>query len=329
MGSRASNRPARIYHDLSVMLEAGLPILRALDTVRKGTTTGMARALRGVRTLVSQGKTMAEAMQKYPRVFPDFDRNIIGAAETSGRLVECLMMLGQWYDFEDRMVRRVLSGLILPMMIMTVASFVFPLPSLVLGHIEPSRYLLSVALWMAVFFVPATTLYLTYRCCPRRGVLRWAFDHTLLRVPFLGKGLLELGIARYSRAFNMLYKSGVPIIETLEVAGDATGNLAVSTLFVRCPGLARAGEMASDGFSRRVPSEYQDLWRIGEESGELDRMVDKVTEISTDRADLYLSQFSSFLPKAMYTMVMVALAYMIFTLARGYVGTIMEFMGGY
>lgn len=326
MALHPSNRHARIYHDLSVLLGAGLPILRALDTVRKGTTLGTAAGLRDIRKRISQGHSIAEAMEAQKNLFAEFDRHIIGAAETSGRLDECLGMLAEWYTFQDRMTRRCLSGLILPMITLHIGAFVFPLPRLVLGQIDSGGYIMSVLFWLMVFHIPVVTIWLVYRYTPKQGPLRFFFDHAFLRVPVLATGLRELGITRHSRAFNMLYKSGVPIIRALEEATYATGNLAVSAMFARCPSKAREGEMASEGFTRKVPVEYHDLWRVGEESGELDRTVDKVAEISADRADLYLTQFSSWLPKIMYGLVMAVLAYMVFQLASGYRDTIMQFI---
>lgn len=327
MGSRASSRHARVYHDLAVMLEAGLPILRALDTVRRGTAWHMASALRSIRENVARGDTLAHAMGSHPRLFAEFDRRVIGAAETSGRLDECLGILAEWYEFQDRMARRSLAGLILPLITITIASFVFPLPSLVLQQIEGGAYLREVIFWLGIFYIPIGALLLIYRHAPRRGVLRLIFDHVLLCVPVLRVGLRELGISRYCRAFNMLYKSGVPIIQALGEATHGTGNLAVSAMFARCPQMAREGKMASDGFSRRIPREYGELWKVGEETGELDRMVDKIVDISAERADLYLSQFSSWLPKIIYGLVMLAIIRMIFGLAQGYVNTIRDHMG--
>ncbi len=327
MGSRASSRHARVYHDLAVMLEAGLPILRALDTVRRGTVWRMAAALGIIREDVARGDTLAEAMGAHPRVFAEFDRRAIGAAETSGRLDECLRILAEWYEFQDRMARRSLSGLILPLITITVASFVFPLPGLVLQQMDGAAYLRAVVFWLGIFYIPIGALLLIYRHAPQRGLLRLIFDHVLLHVPVLRVGLRELGISRYCRAFNMLYKSGVPIIQALEEATYGTGNLAVSAMFARCPQMARDGKMVSAGFSRKIPQEYAELWQVGEETGELDRMVDKIVDISAERADLYLSQFSSWLPKIIYGLVMLAIVRMILILAQGYARTITEFMG--
>jgi type II secretory pathway component PulF len=311
------------------MLEAGLPILRALDTVRRGTSRAMAAALRGIRDQVTRGSTLSEAMGEHERLFPAFDRQIIGAAETSGRLEACLRILAEWYEFQGRIARQSMTGLILPMITITLASFVFPLPRLVLGHIETGGYLTRVLLWLSLFYLPVACLLILYRHAPRRGALRWLFDHALLRVPVLRTGLRELGISRYCRAFNMLYKSGVPIVRALEQATSGTGNMAVSAMFARCPQMAQAGKMASAGFSRRIPQEYGELWQVGEETGELDRMVDKIVEISTDRAELYLSQFSRWLPKLIYGLVMLALIVMILGLARGYSRTIMDSIGNF
>ena len=87
----------------------------------------------------------------------------------------------------------------------------------------------------------------------------------------------------------MLYKAGVPISETTERATRATGNMVVARLFQGGFASVRQGGMAWEGFSKRLPAEYLQLWQIGEESGELDKTVDKIAEISADRADLWFT----------------------------------------
>ena len=95
----------------------------------------------------------------------------------------------------------------------------------------------------------------------------------------------------------MLYKAGVPITECAVKAPELTGNLVISGLFKGCAASAAAGNITCDGFSRRLPLEYLDLWQTGEQIGELDKMVDKIAEIAADRAEHLFTEFARWLPR--------------------------------
>jgi type II secretory pathway component PulF len=133
----------------------------------------------------------------------------------------------------------------------------------------------------------------------------------VLWIPWLGKAIYHLSICRYAKAFSMLYRAGVPISECTERATVATGNVIVAQLFEGGIASVRAGGMACDGFSKRLPTEYRQLWQIGEESGELDRTVDKIAEVSAYRADQLFTTFAFWLPRIIYFIILGVMAMMI------------------
>ncbi len=142
-------------------------------------------------------------------------------------------------------------------------------------------------------------------------LIRLPVDYLVLRVPILGAAVYHLCISRYAKAFGMLYKAGVPIAESVERAGRAVGNEAVARLFRGSIASVRSGGMAWEGLSPRLPTEYRHLWQIGEESGELDKTVDKIAEISADRADLYFRGFARWFPMFIYAIIAGIMIYMI------------------
>jgi type IV pilus assembly protein PilC len=146
---------------------------------------------------------------------------------------------------------------------------------------------------------------------PRTGFLRRSLDRLILMIPVLGQAVYHLSVSRYAKAFTMLYKAGVPITECTRRAQLVTGNAVVADLFAGATVSVREGALASDGLSLRLPAEYRDLLRIGEETGELDKMADKVAEMSADRADLYFTAFASGFPKVVYFAVMIFMATMV------------------
>jgi len=321
----ARSRLARAYYDLSVMLDAGVPIMRSFDIVIEGRSGYFKRVLSQVRDSVSKGSSLAESMERHRHVFPTLDRMLVQAAEHSGSLGQSFKMLSEWHEFVQRIVHRMLMGLAYPFLILHAAAFIFPLPRLIFGQMGISQYLLSVlgvVIWLYILlFIIAIRVYRP----ETTRLIRLPLDYLVLRIPVLGAAVRQLCISRYVKAFAMLYKAGVPMAESVERAGRAVGNEAVAGLFRGSITSVRNGATAWEGLSPRLPSEYRHLWQIGEESGELDQTVDKIAQISADRADMYFRGFARGFPIVVYFVIMGLMVYMIFTLFAQVYGDVLSF----
>jgi type II secretory pathway component PulF len=315
-----SSRRATLYTKLTTLVGAGIPLLRALDTASGGEPGKVRRALADIRQSVSRGMGLAEAMGQHGALFGTFDRVLIEAADTSGNLETCFKMLADWYQFLHRMQNIVLTGLVLPLACLHIMAFILPIPSLVLGQVSLWRYLVAVATTLSGFYGLVALIAAVAWLTPRWARLRFVLDVIVLWIPVLGRGIRELSISRFSRAFNMLYKAGVPITQCFEKAPQVAGNARVAALFEGGARAASQGRQASEGFSRSLASEYRDLWHIGEESGRLDHSVDKIAEMSADRADLWLTQFARWLPRVVYFLIMVRMASQVLRMA-GQIGS--------
>jgi type IV pilus assembly protein PilC len=317
-----SDQLITVYYNLATMLDAGLPILRSLDRVAEQAKGSLKRTLLQVEHALSrEGKTMHEALNAHPKVFAEFDRTVVKAADESGNLDACFKMLSEWYEFLRRMKRIVLAGVMLPMFLLHFAFLIF---YMVNAFLDDSGY--GVALLLAVraltvsIYGPCLLIWLSLKYGKQLPILRRILDILAVRMPVLGKGILELCISRFAKSFNMLYKAGVPISECFELAPQAAGNTYVSSLFLGGKEMIAQGKMASQGFLRGIPLEYVDLWTIGEETGELDKCVDKIAEISSDRAALYLNEVARWLPRLLYFGYLMMMIRMILVLAQRYVG---------
>ena len=113
----------------------------------------------------------------------------------------------------------------------------------------------------------------------------------------------------------MMYKSGVPIIQCASNAPKLTGNAVISGLFQGGAVSTKAGSIISEGFSNNLPSEYLELWRTGEESGGLEKMIDKIAEISGDKAEHLFTEFSKWFPRIVYYLVCIFVIIQILRLA--------------
>ncbi len=306
---------AQAYYDSATLLDAGVPILRSLDIMAEGRQGYSKRVVSQVRDSVSQGSSLAESLDQHRNVFPEMDRMVIEAAETAGSLGDSLKMLSQWHEFIHRLTWRIITNLGYPLLVLHAAVLIFSFPALFLGQVGLGGYFGNVLRGLLPFYVPAAAVVAAILFRDKFPRLRLALDWLVLRIPILNRAVYHLSICRYTKAFGLLYKAGVPITECTERATRATGNKMVARLVEGAVASVRRGGMASDGFSPRLPAQYRDLWRIGEETGELDKTVDKITEMTADRADLYFKEFARWLPIVVYFVILIMTAIMILRMA--------------
>jgi len=306
---------AIIYHDLAVLLDAGLPIIKSIDTVSEGLKGHLRVIFFKIGESISQGNTFADSMAKYPKVFAKMDLMLVKSAELSGELPNCFKMLSDWYEFKTRIKGILISGLILPILIFHIMVFIVPLPSMALGQLSITEYLIKVGKVLGLLYliigIPLTLYYST----PNTGIFRRLLDYLILRIPILGQAVRQVSISRYCRGFNMLYKAGVPIADCAAQAPELTGNLVIYDLFKGGAEATKAGKMTYEGFSHSLPLDYLNIWQTGEQIGELDKMADKIAEIAGDRAELLFTEFAKWLPRFLYALVCILLIIRILMMA--------------
>ncbi|MHC4519391.1 MAG: type II secretion system F family protein [Planctomycetota bacterium] len=312
MGARTNL--AQAYYDLATMMDAGMPILRSIDVVIDGRQGHLKQVFKRIRETITDGSSLAEALGEHPRTFPDLDRALIEAAETSGALAMSLTTLSKWHEFVHRIIRRIQMGLIYPVLILHLGVFFAAVPDAVLNGFTPRGFIMSVIRPLLFLYIPGIVVVAFVLLRDRVPLLRWPLDVLVLRIPVLGLAVYHMSVCRYARAFGMLCGAGVPIIETTERATRATGNIVVARQFEGGNASVRAGGMVWEGFSQRLPTEYRQLWQIGEETGELDKIAGKVADLAGDRADLFFTEFSRWLPRIIYFAIMAFLAYRVLLL---------------
>ena len=298
-----SSQYAIIYHDLAVLLDAGVPTLKSLNIISEGLKGRMKIIFSDLSKSVSQGNTFADSMAKHPKAFARLDLMLVKSAELSGELPNCFKMLSKWYEFKNRLKGIFISGCILPFMLFHIFVIIIRIPSLVLGKISTSEYLMKTVIALGFLYLLIGIPLALYHSMPIAGIFRKLFDALVLRIPILGLGVRQLSICRYCRGFSMLYKAGVPIAQCAAQATELTGNLIIADMFKGATASIEAGNTAYEGFSRKLPLDYLNIWQTGEEIGELDKMSGKIAEISGDRAELLFTEFAKWLPRLFYALI--------------------------
>ena len=222
---------AQVYYDMAALLDAGVPILRSFDILIQGRQGRLRRRLTQIRDSLSQGSGLSESLERHRSVFPEVDRMVIQAGETSGTLGESLQMLSQWHEFVHKTTRRMMMALGYPFVLLSFAVCVLQLPYVILGQMTVAAYLKGVLSLLLFLYLPVLAVAVFMFLRERIPLLMWPLDVLALKIPVFGQALYHMCICRYAKVFAMLYQAGVPISEATERATRATGNVLVARQF--------------------------------------------------------------------------------------------------
>ena len=294
-------------YDLSVfcrqfttLIAAGVSLITALDVLQEQTVNKQLKKYIGnVAQDVHTGSSLSEAMSHYPKVFPPLMINMIAAGETGGILEKVMTRLATQYEKDYRLNAKIKNAFVYPAVVLTVAAiavaviltFVMPIFTDLFKALNtelpwPTRVLMSISdflksgvSWLFMAGV-AVGLYVLYkRLIKYREFLIWR-DRLLLRLPVFGKLYNYIIINRFASIFAGLSKSGVPILEALAVVSKATGSIQTEEVLKRATGNVKEGRGLAEPMKESgiFPPMVINMVSIGEESGSLDFMMDKVAD---------------------------------------------------
>lgn len=296
---------------LGVLLDAGIPVTRCLRILEGQTPPGaMRRTVAAVLEDVEGGTSLSEAMEKHPAVFDKLYTNMVRAGEAGGIQEEILGRLASFMEKSESIKSRVKGALAYPVAVVVVAAivltlvFIFVIPKFKeifekqFGGADAmptlTRYVIAVgehlqAYWWAyagaVVLVFATHVLLIARVAGYRR----AVDSLILRLPIFGELVKKTLVARFSRTFGTLVQSGVPHLDSLDIVGGSVANTRLNEAVQRIHSSIRegAGIAVPMGESGIFDDVVVNMVDVGEQTGDLDRMLTKVAdryEREVDRA---------------------------------------------
>lgn len=219
---------ADFYYNLAIMLDAGMPIMRTIETAGKSCKGRMRNVSSDIHQTISAGSPLADGMKKFPKIFSHFDITAVDAADRSGSLPEVLRLLSDWHQFTTGIKKKIISGLYFPALVLLIAALVAPVPSVVLSK-DPIWYapLKSMGI-LGIFVVPAIIIVALVKYTPKSGPFRSIFDLVCLKIPFLGKALKHYAVSRFCYTFYVLQKAALPVADTMKTALKSTTNAVVA-----------------------------------------------------------------------------------------------------
>ena len=298
---------------LATMVNAGIPLVQSLDILSEQMESVTFRQIVStVRGDVEAGSSLSAALEKHPKLFTMLYTNMVRAGETSGMLDEILERLAGYLEKNGSLQRKVKSAMVYPAVVTLMAIGItlvlllkviptfkeifaslggtLPMPTQVLINISDTlrSYFIYVVIGFGVFGFVVGKIVQT-----PQGKLR--FDQLKLTLPVFGPLLRKVAVARFSRTLSTLIRSGVPILGALEIVAKTSGNVVIEAAVESSRVGIREGESISSPLakSKAFPPMVTRMISVGEESGELEKMLTKIADFYEDQVDAAVSGLTS------------------------------------
>lgn len=300
---------------LASFAQAGLPIAKGIEVMAETTEhKRMQRVFHEIHSELEAGSTLSEALTHHPKVFPVYYRAIVGAAERTGDLTGALLNLNDYLDRDLRSKRAVRNALYYPAVLFVLAIGAISILSVVvlpkfvvffdsLGANLPvtTRALLwfTSAFSQTWYIILAGTIlaWLAYTAIGKNPDGRLAIDGAKLRLPLFGGLITLVSIERFCRVLATLVQTQVPLPEALILAGRATGNRKYEVVVTAARQRVLAGEGLAEPLrdSGVFPTAVIQIFRIGEESGQLEQQLAQAAGFYSDEMDHRMKTFTGLL----------------------------------
>src|SRR5688572_7688938 len=306
---------------LSTLQDAGLPILRSLQILEQQQKPGLLKAIiGGVADEVEGGGTLSDAMSKYPKAFDKLYVNMISAGELGGVLDLILARLADFMEKAAKLKKKVIGAMIYPAVVITIAVLIVTMIMIVvIPKFEdiftdfglklplPTRILLAISRWFAKQYGWAYILFSPFILTGLFKLIRlsdggrYATDVMKLKIPILGAILSKTAIARFTRTLGTLISAGVPILDAINITKETSGNEVYMRALSKVHDAIREGESMADPLraTKVADAIVVNMIDVGEETGDLDKMLLKVADNYDSDVDVLVSSLISILEPVM------------------------------
>ena len=322
------------YRQFATMVNAGLTLVNSLDILTEQVENKtLANHIKAVKADVEAGSTLADAMAKFPQVFSELYLSMVRAGEIGGVLDEILNKIADLMEKEFALRQKIKSAMSYPAfvggaaVIMAIFMLTFILPQFVgvfkqFGGTLPALTQFFVTLtylfnkyWYLFFIIFAglVAAFLAYKKTPSGKV---NFDKFKLSAPIFGDLNRKSAISRFTRILGTLIKSGVPILEALQVSSNAIGNLIISAAVLDARTKIKEGQSISGPLaaSRVFPPMVTQMIMVGEESGELEEMLINVAKFYDEEVDRAVERLTAIIEPLMMAFIALTVGVMIISM---------------
>jgi general secretion pathway protein F len=330
-----------LYSQLSDLLKADVPVLRALEILTRSTANKrLSGLINSVKEKVAAGEPLAASMAEHPQVFTPLHVAMVRAGERAGFLEEVLANMSEFIERQDELKSKVSGAMVYPMVVVSlgllvgtgVLIFLVPMFRPMLADVVnkplPTQVLFALSdilrtLWPllvvgAVFGVASVWGFV------KSSVGRRKWDQWRLKLPLIGRAVQLVAITRFCRVLGMMLKNGVPMLQALTVSKDATGSMVLADAIEAAAENVRAGQTlaAPLGASGLFPLEIIEMISVAEESNQLEKALLQIADTVERRTGRQVDLAVRLLEPMMLVLLAVGIAFFalalilpIFTLA--------------
>lgn len=316
-----SKEMALFYEKLAQLYRAGMPITESLPMASLDIKNGEFRhSVEKAQRYLMSGRTLTESFSQSPKIFSDLDLALIGIGETEGRLDQCLMNLSALYEKQYKDVKTFIFAMLYPTFLLLAAIFIPPLIDFF--NSGPEAYARAVGSSIITFTWPCLLAYGIYYIF--KNFAPEFYSQLLFAIPVLGTNLKKMALARFSRSFATLFSSGVDMRRSLRLSIKSLSNYYMQH---RCRVIERAldeGRTIADGMrlANVFPANFVQTFALGEQTGDIDKMLTKVAEYYEFEADKAFKAILTMLPVFIYLCVAAYIGYIVISFYAGYYNAI-------
>jgi type IV pilus assembly protein PilC len=322
IGSGVTPKDLQIFtRQLATMIDAGLPLVQCLDILAAQTPNKhFANILGQVKGSVESGSTFSDALKRHPKVFDELYVNLVAAGEVGGILDTILNRLAIYIEKNVKLKAQIKSAMFYPVAILIVAVGVICVMLLkviptfqdMYKQMGPKAKLPGMTQWVMnasnsfaanwyIYFGILAGLIIGSIMMRRTDRGREIFDRMMLRLPVIGPTLRKIVVARFTRTLGTLLSSGVPILDALDICAKTAGNRVVMN------GILRARDKISEGHdmagplaeTKVFPSMVVQMIGVGEQTGAMDQMLQKIADFYEEEVDAAVSAMTSLIEPIM------------------------------
>jgi type IV pilus assembly protein PilC len=298
---------------LATMIDAGIPILQCLEALQEQMTQPSFKAvISSIRDDIQVGSSLSAGFAKHPNVFDTLYINMVKVGETGGVLSQILDRISGYLEKSLKLQRKVKSAMVYPAVVVTMAiiittillvkvvptfseiysSFDQKLPAMTQMLIDISNFLKTYIIFIVAGLVLLSFLMGRYY---KTDQGRLMIDRAILKLPIFGDLIRKVAISRFSRTMATLMQTGVPILESLDIVGKASGNKVIEIVVNNVKNSVREGESIATPLTKSgvFPPMVTRMISVGEKSGKLEQMLGKVAEFYDDQVDAIVSGLTS------------------------------------
>ncbi|MDJ0375993.1 type II secretion system F family protein [Cryobacterium sp. PH31-L1] len=325
---------AVMSRQLATMTSAGLSLLRTLNILAEQTENKvLAQSLGRIRTEVETGVALSDAMAKHPSVYPPIMVNLVRAGETGGFLEHALTSIAENFESEGKLRDTIKSALAYPVIVLLMAVvavigmliFIVPIFETMFkdlgGELPLATQVLVVLsrtlVWLGpVLIIVAVFVAIWWRRNKNTDRVRRVVDPLKLKLPVFGPLLAKLAIARFSRNFATMIGSGVPILQSLGIVGETSGNWVLQQALVKVHESVREGRSIAEPLAAEplFPAMVTQMIAVGEDAGALEQMLGKVADFYDQEVRAMTEQLTALIEPLMIAFIGVVIGGMVVAL---------------